>query len=38
MSTPIAPAPRNPSDSSPAVDAVSADVSEFISFAIGDDQ
>jgi len=38
MSTPIAPAPRNPSDNSPAVDAVSADVSEFISFAIGDDQ
>jgi len=38
MSTPTAPAQRNSPDNSPAVDAVSADMSEFISFAIGDDQ
>jgi purine-binding chemotaxis protein CheW len=38
MSTPIVPAQRNSPDRSPAADAASTDLSEFISFAIGDDQ
>ena len=38
MSTPIVPAQHNSPDRSPAADAVSTDLSEFISFAIGDDQ
>jgi purine-binding chemotaxis protein CheW len=38
MSTPIAPAQRSASDSPPPADAAGSDVSEFISFAIGDDQ
>ena len=38
MSTPTVPARRNSPDNSPSADAVSTDLSEFISFAIGDDQ
>jgi len=38
MSTPIVPAQRNSPDSSQPADGVSTDLSEFISFAIGDDQ
>jgi purine-binding chemotaxis protein CheW len=38
MSTPTAPAQRSSHDSVPAADAVGSDMSEFISFAIGDDQ
>jgi len=38
MSTPIAAAQRNSPDSSPAAEAANTDLSEFISFAIGDDQ
>ena len=38
MSTPTVPAQRNSPDRSPAADAASTDLSEFISFAIGDDQ
>jgi purine-binding chemotaxis protein CheW len=38
MSTPTAPARRSSHDSPPAADAVGSDMSDFISFAIGDDQ
>jgi purine-binding chemotaxis protein CheW len=38
MSTPTAPARRGSHDSPPAADAVGSDMSDFISFAIGDDQ
>jgi purine-binding chemotaxis protein CheW len=38
MSTPIAPAQRSAHDSPPAADAAGSEMSEFISFAIGDDQ
>jgi purine-binding chemotaxis protein CheW len=37
MSTPIAPAQRSALDSPPPADAAGAEMSEFISFAIGDD-